>query len=371
MPKNAKCLFPDGVSTEGMVSVSQLQTFMSCKKKWKYNYIENLTPRVERPYLTIGKLCHVGMQRAMGHKALNSCSQGYYREDSLNYGLIAIEAEFAKYMSENSFLNEEIPTLEKTLEDAESVFVQTWWEFDPDRWEVMRIGDVLALELHFLVPCAGSKGLHGYIDAILCDKTTGDVWCTDYKFRKSLSSDEEESFNIQNAIYCHACEKIGIDITGTMTWQHCNTPAAKPQLNKNGTMSRAKIKTTWKLYQDALINAGLDPTLYYEEMFPKLAEIEWFRETHEYRNKPTVDNIWKSIVIPNSRAVKSAHSPKAKNYPSMYPWNCKMCQYRDLCQAELRGYDVEFIKTSQYSKRLSRSVEEDKNIIDDNGQDVI
>ena len=68
MPKNTKGLFPEGMSTCGMVSVSQLQTFMSCPKKWAYNYIDNLKPRVERPYLTVGKLCHTGMQHAMKHK---------------------------------------------------------------------------------------------------------------------------------------------------------------------------------------------------------------------------------------------------------------------------------------------------------------
>ena len=64
--KNTKCLFNEQKYTpEGMVSVSQIQTFLSCRKKWEYSYIENIRPRVERSYLTIGKLCHKGMQVAM------------------------------------------------------------------------------------------------------------------------------------------------------------------------------------------------------------------------------------------------------------------------------------------------------------------
>ena len=64
--KNTKYLFDEKERTPvGMVSVSQLQTFMSCKQKWAYNYLDNLKPRVDRSFLTIGKLCHKGMQIAM------------------------------------------------------------------------------------------------------------------------------------------------------------------------------------------------------------------------------------------------------------------------------------------------------------------
>ena len=64
--KDTKYLFDEETQTPaGMVSVSQLQTYLSCPKKWEYGYIEEITPRVERAFLTIGKLCHKGMQVAM------------------------------------------------------------------------------------------------------------------------------------------------------------------------------------------------------------------------------------------------------------------------------------------------------------------
>lgn len=374
MSKNTKGLFPEGMNTDGMVSVSQLQTFMSCPKKWAYNYIDNLKPRVERSYLTVGKLCHTGMQHAMQHKFANERCVGYYREDSMTCGVLAMHGEFVSYILENSFLDEELPGINQTYEDAVGVFEQAWFEFNPDRWDVVSVNGLPALELHFLIPCPGSKGLHGYIDAILRDRTTGDIWCTDYKFRKSLADDAEEAYNIQNAVYCKACEKMGIVITGTMTWQHCNTPAAQPTLNKNGAMSRAKIKTTWEVYERALYSAGLDPKFYYEEMIPKLGEIEWYKETHEYRNALTVQNIWNNVVVPNSYAIKTARTPKAKNRPSMYPWNCKMCQYQSLCQAEFRGYDTEYIKMTEYTLRQrdpSIIAEDDKKLLDENTADVL
>ena len=354
--KDTKFLFDESKTPEGMISVSQIQTFLSCAKKWSYNYIDNLTPRVDRAYLTIGKLCHKGMQVAM-------TTMWIYRDSgvqdewklAMDDGVNAIGDEWKEYMESVPLLDEEVPDMEQMYHDALSVFRQAFEEFQPWKYEVLSVykdgKPCPALELHFRVPCPPTKGLHGFIDAILRDKETGFTWCTDYKFRKSLSPDEEEAFNIQNAVYSYACAKMGIQITGTMTWQHVNTPVADPAVLKNGTVSRAKIKTTWSHYRRFLVDHDQDPEDYEDEMIPKLADIEWFRPTCEYRNPETVDRIWKTCVLPVAKKIKSAYGAKAVNHPSLYPWNCKMCQYQSICQAELRDYDVAAIKQREYVVR--------------------
>lgn len=360
--RNTKYLYDENQSPEGMVSVSQLQTFLSCAKKWSYNYIDNLTPRVDRAYLTIGKLCHRGMQIAMQtawkDQRSDMCTD-YYTTDRwkswMDAGVNAIGEEWREYMESVPLLDEEVPDMEQMYYDALSVFRQAFEEFQPWKYRVMSVVrdgiEYPALELHFKVPCQPTKGLHGFIDAILQDKETGFVWCTDYKFRRSLSPDEEEAFNIQNAVYSYACTKMGIQITGTMTWQHVNTPAADPAILKNGSVSRAKIKTTWSHYWRFLVEHDQDPEDYEEEMVPKLADIEWYRPTLEYRNPETVDRIWKTCVLPVARKIKLAYGKNAVNHPSLYPWNCKMCQYQSICQAELRDYDVAAIKQREYTVR--------------------
>lgn len=361
--KNTKYLFNESKQTpEGMVSVSQLQTYLSCKKKWEYNYIEKLTPRIERSYLSIGKLCHKGMQVAMKHYWEYGNNTNYKREQSLSVALLAMAEEHREYVHSNCFLQEEMPDIIQILHDAHSVFEQAFWEFDIERYEVVTLqkkGEAIpALELHFVVPCPPTKGLHGYIDAILRDKETNFIWCVDYKFRKSLSPDDEEAFNIQNAVYSYACARMGLEITGTMTWQHLNTPAADPAILKNGQISRAKIKTTWGHYEKFCKEHGQDPQDYYLEMEEKLRDIEWCRATLEYRNPETITRIWEQCVRPAAKAVRTAYGKKANNYRSLYPWNCKMCQYQSLCQAELRDHDVDFIRQNEYTVRGSRQTEE-------------
>jgi hypothetical protein len=332
---------------------------MSCKKKWAYNYLDNLKPRVDRAYLTIGKLCHKGMQIAMQKawedQQANNPNSIRKWVGWMESGLVAIEEEWNKYMQVTPLLDEEIPDIEQMLVDAKSIFRQAFEEFEPWKYEVLTLSKngekIPALELHFVVPCPPSKGLHGYIDAILKDRETGFIWCTDYKFRKSLSPDDEEAFNIQNAVYTYACIKMGIKITGTKTWQHVNTPASDPQLLKNGSVSRAKIKTTWEKYKNFCEVNGIDPAPYEEEMTEKLSDIEWYRETLEYRNDETVKRMWQDCVIPATKGVMSGYGKRPNIYRSMYPWNCKMCQYQSLCQAELRGYDADAIIDREYTRR--------------------
>lgn len=351
--KNTKYLFDERQTSEGMISVSQLQTFLSCKKKWEYNYIENITPRVERSYLTIGKLCHKGMQAAMQMLWKFPLST---LEQLTQHGLDAMYNMGEEYMGNTPMLDEEIPDFQIMRNDAACIFAQALEEFNPLKYEVVSVVKDRklepALELHFKVSCPPTRGMHGYIDAILRDKETGFIWCTDYKFRKSLSPDEDEAFNIQNAVYTYACHKMGIEITGTMTWQHVNTPASAPKINKDGSISTAKIKTTWECYKQFCIDNGQDPTKY-EEMKEKLADIEWFRSTLEYRNDETVKRIWDQCVLPAAKAIKGARSKKANNFRSLYPWNCKMCQYQPLCQAELRDYDADGVRSLEYTQRGS------------------
>lgn len=354
--KQTKYLFDESKMTPaGMVSVSQLQTFLSCRKKWEYNYIENIRPRVERSYLTIGKLCHKGMQVAM-QELWTSGNDGKWNL-AMSQGVRAIREEYDEYICNTDLLDEEMPDMEQMLHDAVRVFRQAFQEFEPWKYEVVTLCDkgrpIPALELHFRVPCPPTKGLHGYIDAILKDRETGFTWCVDYKFRKSLSPDEDEAFNIQNTVYAYACKRMGVEITGTMTWQHLNTPAADPQILKTGKISRSKIKTTWEHYEKFCIDHGQDPQGYFLEMEEKLRDIEWWRATLEYRNEETINRIWRECVIPAARQVKTARGKKANNFRSMYPWNCRIgCPYQSICQAELRGYDVDAIMEREYVKRV-------------------
>ena len=371
MSEAMKCRFdPILHDKPGLISISQIQQFMKCPKAWAFNYLEKITPRKERAYLTIGKLCHAAMAAAWNER---------YKEQRIGKcvplaifqaGIMAIGEEYEKYLENVEFLPEELSVFEGIKDDSIAIFINSLKRVNPERFIVIEAAPgIPMIEYHFIVPCPGSKGLHGYIDVVLGDKETEDIWAVDWKFRSQMSSDAEEPFNLQNAVYNYALSKMGIHVTGSLTWQHLNTAPAKPSLNKNNTMSRAKIRTTWEKYKYELEQAGLDPEDYREEMEPKLADMEWDKQTKEYRNDFTLNRIWKEIIVPVSWTIKSKH--KKLTY-SMFPWNCKICHFNPICLAEMRGYDVDFIKQEAYMPKPTYSYDDvGKNGIDTDADPVV
>lgn len=355
------CMFYDEMTPEGMVSATQIQSFLSCRKRWQYGYVEGLRQRRERDYLTVGKLCHAGMEAAMRARWTYDREGSEHQLDMGDltaFGLEAVQHMWDEYMAVTDFLDEELPEQRELLARALDVFEEALEEFDPMRWmplTVVRDGEPIpALELHFCVPCAGSEGLHGYVDAILCDQDTGQVWCVDYKFRRTLADEDDERFNLQNAVYMMACRQMKIDVAGTVTWQRYNTPSAVPKFNQDGSVSRSKIKCTWARYRRFLEEADLDPADY-AEMEEKLADVEMCRATHEVRSDEMIDLVWSRIVEPVSTNIASAREfGPLWGIPSMDPWTCRLCSFQSLCQAELRGYDADFVRETEYTLKSHR-----------------
>ena len=338
----------DGPRRGSMVSCTQLQAYLSCPRRWSYAYLEGLRPRTERPYLTAGRLIHSGFEAAMRLRA-DGCEDV---EAMVNAGLLAIKEEAEEHALQ--FEGQSVEVLSDAAREACEVFCEALPEFDPTRWDVMRVGGVPALELHFWTPCPHSEGLHGYVDAVLRERATGQVWCVDYKFRSRLASEDDERFSLQRAVYARACRDLGVPVTGTLTWQRLRRCEAVPKVLRDGSMSRAKIMCTWPRYRGALIEAGLDPADY-EEMEGKLAGVEMSREIREVRSDEMLERVWGQVVVPTAMEVRRRREWQPLGVPmqcvpALDPMRCRLCPYAELCQAELRGYDADFVRAEGFTR---------------------
>lgn len=338
----------DGPRRGDMVSCTQLQAYLSCPRRWSYSYVEGLRPRTERPYLTAGRLIHRGFEAAMRLRA-DGCEDV---EAMVNAGLLAIKEEAEEHALQ--FEGQSVEVLSDAAREACEVFCEALPEFDPTRWDVMRVGGVPALELHFWTPCPHSEGLHGYVDAVLRERATGQVWCVDYKFRSRLASEDDERFSLQRAVYARACRDLGVPVTGTLTWQRLRRCEAVPKVLRDGSMSRAKIMCTWPRYRGALIEAGLDPADY-EEMEGKLAGVEMSREIREVRSDEMLERVWGQVVVPTAMEVRRRREWQPLGVPmqcvpALDPMRCRLCPYAELCQAELRGYDADFVRAEGFTR---------------------
>lgn len=363
-----KYLVKDGTKLDGLMSISQIGTYLRCPKSWEYSYIHKLTRRVEKTYFTIGKLCHCGMQGAwMGHwlkKNTNECVEEGYKY---------MESYYNEYLENNILLEEEVDILNNVYEDSKKIFKMAFLGFKPEEYEVYEIdNNTPAIELHFKLPISKTRGFHGYMDLIVRHKETGYIWVVDYKFKSSLSQDEDEKYNLQNSVYSTACDYLGIPCLGSMTYQHLNISPSIPNKNKNGTFSRSKIRTTWEVYKQTLIDSGQDPLEYESEMVEKLSDIEWSRKTFEYRSGDMLNRIWNIIIEPMAKKLTNLKKSKAKDgiksMICMYPMNCKNCQFSDLCQGQIRGYDVDSIITMEYVTKDAKNVNK---IIDNQETDML
>lgn len=351
MQDQATRLWDEGIDAPRkgeMVSCTQLQAYLSCPRRWSYSYVEGLRPRTERPYLTVGRLIHSGFEAAMRLRA-DGCEDV---EAMVNAGLLAIKEETEECALE--FDDQRVEVLSDAAREACEVFCEALPEFDPTRWDVMRVAGVPALELHFWAPCPHNGGLHGYVDAVLRERATGQVWCVDYKFRSRLASEDDERFSLQRAVYARACRDLGVPVTGTLTWQRLRRCEAAPRLLRDGTMSRAKVQCTWPRYREALIAAGLDPADY-EEMEDKLAGVEMSREVREVRSDEMLERVWGQVVTPTAMEIRRRREwmplgVPMQCVPALDPMRCRLCAYAELCQAELRGYDADFVRTEGFTR---------------------
>jgi len=118
-------------------------------------------------------------------------------------------------------------------------------------------------------------------------------------------------------------------------------------------VSRARVRITWPMYRQFLIDHGQDPSDY-AEMEQKLANVELSRATFEYRNEDTVRRVWSEVIVPSAYMIRRAHRDDVRKVPAMFPWNCKGCAFTELCQAELRGYDADWIRENDFVRKGHR-----------------
>ncbi len=329
-------------ATKPLLSFSQISTYLRCRQEWRYVYQENLVPRMDARPLSLGSAVHTGLAMAL---------RGYHHgwmpvEDGVRKG---VEAWREQELAREDLFEEEVEAVHQVAADAEQIAIRTLRKLPIDEWEtVTDLSGTPMIEYYFTVPLKGWGGFHGYIDWVGRHKPTGQIWLVDWKVRGSFQPYEAEEVNLQNAAYQYAIFRILREPpVGTITFQISGKLPTKPKLNKDGTMSRALIKTDWETYKAALLEAGLSPDDYLD-MADKLSTVEFFRPVKEYRTLDTVRRVWREVIEPTAREIRRSNKIVVRNLGHR---TCNGCAYRQLCLAELGGEDAEYIRETHYRSR--------------------
>ncbi len=331
------------------LSFSQLRTFDSCGHKWKYNYLDRLVPRIDRPKLDVGSAVH----RGIAHGLLGESAQEgvqHWVEEKLERAKPPLTEEETEILHTQAAFASELA--DRALMEFHRAGFETVWLNHPASNEKTAL---IENKLQIPIDVPGWNGFKGYVDWVAREKASGFLWLVDFKVKESFTNEEAEEYNTQMAIYAYLLRKqYGLETAGSIAWQIKSTLPRAPTLNKadkwgNQKMSRALITTTWEMYEQTLIENGLDPADYIEEMKPKLESVQWFRMAKAYRNQQEIDAVWNEIVLPGAAKVTRDRSNPQFLTRNMNFFNCNGCAYKDLCLEELRGGDTEFIKKARFS----------------------
>ena len=336
------------------LSYSQLRMYRECRYKWHKHYAEGLRLRGrELMRLHIGTLIHKGLEAAFLEHAKDP--QPDFATNIVSDAILARHEEYLKKIGGSEAITPEFAEeLTEVLHRAVRVTWRALEWLDLSKWEVVfdSVGAPL-VEMELTMPQNYWERFIGYVDVVLRERSTGNVYLIDAKCRDKFQTFENEETNEQFPIYQKLLARKDIALSGVITWQIKTREPVVPELTKKGTLSRKKITTDWATYLQAIEACKHDPADYagVKEWADK---VEFQRFSRNYRSDVEVENIWYGIYA----IAKEMRSESLPIYRNLRPGfgGCHDCTMRELCLTELRGGDVEWIKKNRYRHRTEPNV---------------
>lgn len=313
------------------VSQSKIKRWRRCRYAYHQKYIKNLERvRPARPLL-VGSMIHEVHDAMVNGTPWGDIIDGYAKK-------------YKKLFIEEQEMYGDIPAL-----------VETVMENYEKRWE----GDGLKYlekdgkksEYDFEVPLIpGKVNFKGRIDAVVKDKKKR-VWLKEVKSFKKMPSEQVRFTDLQTGLYYPVVSQLGFPKPDGVLWDYVRTkPPAIPEQLKNGQLSKNKgIDTTREIYLAEIDRLKLNPQDY-TDILEKLEGNEDNFLRRIYLPAPTAiaDTLNKELKETAMEIYYLGECSKARNIS----WDCgPRCDFHPLCQAELRGLDVDYIVSTEYRER--------------------
>lgn len=314
-------------------SYSEIKLGRKCPKAHEYRYVEHLRrKRPNRPAF-IGTIVHEMLDAWVKARLIHT-----YMNDPWKV-LEKYKKEYAKLFKEEQEEFGDVPT---TCEKIFEGYLRRWKDdgLTYHDSEVAIIAD-LTPEIRLL-----SK-----LDKIVSNKA-GYRFLMDHKFHRTMPEPQDRFSDIQTVLYFwnwNQTHDKAEQLDGII-WDYGRMKAPTvPEVLKNGELTkRANIDTDAHTYLQAIKANGLDPKNYKDILLNLEGKEKTFfeRVVLPAPSKKMVEQVVKdardSAVIFKTLA-KAGFAPR-----NMSGFNCKTCDYRSVCEAELRGLDADFVRKKDY-----------------------
>lgn len=305
-------------------SYSDILTWQRCPKKYEYSVVRKLQRKKKARSLTLGTLFH---------RLLMAAALDEYQQE-----LELLMTEVGKYVLEN---DENAFAL---LDLAEDMVMRYLDHYQDDEWELLHVEETFEATVD-------GVALSFTPDLVIRDATG--VWIVDHKTSSSLPQTSELPVgNFQSYLYSALMREVYPDFRGFIFNYVRSKMPTQPRLTKTGELRVADLKridTTFEMLRDFLMDEA--PQLLNDpDHQQRLAELKdndrWFWRDHVFTPAEVADTIIEETLqtVQLIEIVSANNGPYPRHFlPYASVQECDRCPFRELCVAELRGYNTDMV----------------------------
>lgn len=325
------------------VSHSRLKMWRRCEMAHHYRYVQRLRKIKPPMALFIGTGIHAMIEA--------QTKGGSWK------------GEIAKFRKEyNKLFAEERAELGDIPSELEGIMTSYFEKYKNDGLHFIPRHKGATAEIGIKVDLDNRTRFIGFIDKFPVDDE-GRHWVMDHKTCRSIPDEESRFADLQLLMYVWLVPQLGYPKPAGVIWDYIRKKAPSiPEVLKSGAISKAqKIDTTYDVYMatvDRLLPDAPDRDEYVAfAQTLKGKEEKFFRRIYlPVNNQAMVDN----VVADVHSTVEQIRSRGATAMVRNMTRDCKQCSYYNLCQAEVRGLDSEFIRKADYIVKEKTDAREEK-----------
>jgi CRISPR/Cas system-associated exonuclease Cas4 (RecB family) len=310
-----------------ILSVSKIKCWKSCRQKYYYKYVDKLRPKRQAKPFYLGTIVHESLEKYLANEPVKPVIDKYITEFQSMDGLT------------QEFYGFDFPEMITGLIEG----YKAYWEPQDQKLIVHDI----ELDFGYDEPCEilPNLFLRGRIDAVI--ENENGYWIMEHKTCKKIPDDDFRFTDIQTSLYQLVLNKLGYPKINGSCYDYIRKKLpAIPEVLKSGYLSKRKnIDTTYEVYLKAIKDNNENVDDYSDILDILKNKINPFYK-RAWVVKP--EKLMASLAYDAQNVAEDIANNANKPFKA-FGMECRSCDYRALCEAELMNYDIEFLLRNQFT----------------------